>query len=180
MTIPESKLQRAVIELAQTLGWKVMHPLPAQTKKGWATAMQGDGKGFPDLTLVRERIMFVELKSSGRYLTADQRAWRDRIVGAGGEWYCWKPLQWQNGTVEDILKVELPGILPIVEIREVTDPERFGRLLKACSGDVTQARRIYSVLAAKENGPTAVGPLSVVPSPTEGNAGLTVAATQPD
>lgn len=138
----EAVLQRAVIELAQVIGWKAMHQLPAMTKKGWATTTQGDGRGFPDLILVRERIMFVELKVDGRYLNAFQRMWRDWILAAGGEWYCWKPAQWRDGTIEDILRSELRD-----ETSEIIDPDRFARLLKACSGDERQARRVYSSIA---------------------------------
>ena len=140
----ESDLQRGVIERAQQLGWLVMHPLPGQTRKGWATTTQGNGKGFPDLTLVRERIIFAELKAAAKYLTAEQRVWRDAILGAGGEWYCWKPLQWWDGTIDAILGVRYPSV-PGDE--EITDEERFARLVKACSGDEDQARRIYYVLA---------------------------------
>ena len=145
--VTESDLQRGVIELAQRLRWKVMHPLPAQTRKGWATATQGDGQGYPDLTLVRERIVFVELKAEGKYLSVNQKMWRDWILGAGGEWYCWKPLQWFDGTIDEILGVHLPHHPEPADL-EVTDPGRFARLLKACSGDKTQAQRIYNVVGS--------------------------------
>jgi hypothetical protein len=139
----ESILQKAVIGRAQELRWKVMHPLPGQIPRGrgYATVTQGDGKGYPDLTLVRERIVFVELKGEGKYLSIEQKMWRDWIIGAGGEWYCWKPLQWFDGTVDSILGVSLPPVVP-----EILDPDKFARLLAGCDGNEEQALRIYAVL----------------------------------
>lgn len=150
--LSEAELQRAVIGRAQQLRWKVMHPLPGQTPKGrWSTATQGDGKGFPDLTLVRERIVFVELKAKGKYLSTSQQMWRDWLLEAGGEWYCWKPTQWFDGSIDAIL-----GALPLVvfPFRDVKDdPERYQRLLKACSGDEMQATRIFKALPERETAP---------------------------
>jgi hypothetical protein len=106
--LSESDLQKAVIEMAQRHHWKVMHPLPGRTARGtgWATTTQGNGKGFPDLTLVRERIVFVELKAEGKYLAAEQKEWRDAILAAGGEWYCWKPKDLFGGTIDKALERE--------------------------------------------------------------------------
>jgi hypothetical protein len=143
--VKEADLQRGVIERAQQLRWKVMHPLPGQTKKGWATATQGDGKGYPDLTLVRERIIFVELKAAAKYLTREQKLWRDWLLAAGAEWYMWKPLQWFDGTIDSILGVHLP-VVAAVPPPEITDTDKFERLLNACMGDEAQARRVYAVL----------------------------------
>jgi len=145
MKLSESELQKAIIGRAQFLGWKVMHPLPGQTRDGWATTTQGDGKGYPDLTLVRERFIWVELKAEGKYLTVEQKLWRDWIIAAGGEWYCWKPLDWFNGTVDAVLGVKLEPIhLPLPE------DSRWDRILLACDGDTEQAQRIYSVLERGE------------------------------
>jgi hypothetical protein len=121
--LKEADLQKAIIARAQSLGWKVMHPLPGQTPRGagWATSTSGDGKGFPDLTLVRERIVYAELKAHGKYLTIEQKMWRDWILAAGGE-----------------SKVEF-------SIPDNTD-ERWVRILQASGGDVEQASRVYSSL----------------------------------
>ena len=45
----------------------------------------------PDLVLVRDRIVFAEVKSHSGWLSGEQKAWRDRIVFAGGEWHLWRP-----------------------------------------------------------------------------------------
>jgi hypothetical protein len=83
-----------VIDYAQRVPrprWWVMHPRPAQTSSGWRTPTQGDGAGWPDLVLVRDRLIVAELKAAGRYLEPAQRDWRDRLIFAGVEWHLWRP-----------------------------------------------------------------------------------------
>lgn len=82
-----------VIDQAHWLHWTVAHFRPCQTGRGWRTAVQADGAGFPDLVLVRDRVLYAEVKSAGGRLEPEQRAWRDRIVAAGGEWHLWRPDQ---------------------------------------------------------------------------------------
>lgn len=91
-TITESQFQRQVIELAQLLGWRVAAFRPALNARGqWRTAVQGDGAGWPDLVLVRDRVLFRELKRDGAYLEPRQKVWRDQLVAAGADWGVWRP-----------------------------------------------------------------------------------------
>ena len=106
--ITEKEFQATVVEYAQARGWKVAHFRPAMTsrldKKGkpvWVTPVQADGEGFVDLVLVRFRIVYAEVKSETGKLSKQQEGWRDAIVEAGGEWYCWKPSDWPE--IEDVL-----------------------------------------------------------------------------
>jgi hypothetical protein len=92
----EADWQRTVIEAAHVLGWRVGHFRKARTNKGWRTPVSADGKGFPDLVLVRDRIVYAELKSETGKPSLDQKAWRDAILGAGGEWYLWRPGDWEE------------------------------------------------------------------------------------
>ena len=78
----EDDFQATVIEMAQRLGWKVAHFRPAKTEKGWRTAVAADGAGFPDLVLVRHRILFAELKTDRGKLSRDQVVWQDAIIRA--------------------------------------------------------------------------------------------------
>lgn len=80
-----------VIDRARTSGWTVVHFRPGRTEHGWATPVEADGKGYPDLTLFREKTIWAELKREGRYLDRDQKLWRERIRTAGGEWHLWRP-----------------------------------------------------------------------------------------
>lgn len=110
----ERELQKAVIELAQRLGWLVAHFPSAPVRAGkYVTPTQGDSKGFPDLVLVRRhRLLFVELKAKAGRVRPDQKKWMDTLkevnfdplIGNIVEVYLWKPEDWVNGTVERMLK----------------------------------------------------------------------------
>lgn len=89
--ILEKDWQRQVIDLARMLRWRVAHFRPAMTKHGWVTPVAADGKGFPDLLLVRERLVFVELKRDGGKLTPDQIEWIGALRDACQEAYVWRP-----------------------------------------------------------------------------------------
>jgi VRR-NUC domain len=101
----EAELLECVLQTAALFGWRSAHFRPAMTKHGWRTAVSGDGKGWPDLVLVRDRLLFVELKSARGSLSADQKAWRDSlVVAAGCEWHLWRPSDWTDGTIESVLR----------------------------------------------------------------------------
>jgi hypothetical protein len=102
--VTEQELLDAVIETAHLFGWTVAHFRAAKTEKGWRTPVAADGAGFPDLVLVRERILFVELKSEIGKLSPYQELWRDKLVEADGDWWLWHPSDWKDGTIERILR----------------------------------------------------------------------------
>lgn len=81
-----------IIETAQLLGWKVMRirPIFDGKRKRWVTGIAADGKGWPDVTLVRERIVCAELKSGTAKPSPEQRAWLERLAAAGVECYTWR------------------------------------------------------------------------------------------
>ena len=88
----EDDLQCLVIDLAQRYGWTVAHFRPAETKKGWRTAVSADGVGFPDLILVKgHRLLVVELKKEDGKLAAEQYFWLLKFLGVEAEVYLWKP-----------------------------------------------------------------------------------------
>jgi hypothetical protein len=88
----ERDWQRYVIDLARTLGWRVAHFRPAQTQTGrWVTPVAADGAGFPDLVLVRDRVVFAELKTNTGKVAPQQVLWRDAIIAAGAEHHVWRP-----------------------------------------------------------------------------------------
>jgi VRR-NUC domain len=106
--LSEEELQSAVIELAHLFGWVVAHFRPAKTERGWRTAVSADGAGFPDLVLVRERVIFAELKSQRGHLSEQQRMWSTSLVQAGAEIYTWRPAQWTSGEIEAVLRERAP------------------------------------------------------------------------
>lgn len=105
LKMPEKDLQQAVLDLAALLDWQAAHFRPAMTKSGnWVTPVGADGKGFPDLVLVRDRVLFVELKSAAGSLTREQAEWGARLLVAGAEWMTWKPADWFSGEIEAVLR----------------------------------------------------------------------------
>jgi VRR-NUC domain-containing protein len=100
----EAELQDAVIDLAHLLGWQVAHFRPARTDRGWRTPVAADGAGFPDCVLVRDRVVYAELKSSKGALSVAQRRWLDSLDRAGAEVYIWRPADWTSGAIEQVLR----------------------------------------------------------------------------
>lgn len=101
--ISEREFQAQVVQYARLCGWLVAHFRPALTRSGrWVTPVAADGKGFPDLVLVRETVLFVELKVPPNRLSPDQAAWVERLRGAGQAACVWTPDQW--GEIELTLR----------------------------------------------------------------------------
>jgi len=68
--------------LAITLGWTlVYHTLRSK----------GSTSGFPDRVLVRDRVIFAELKTEKGPISDAQRAWLTGLAAAGAEVYLWRP-----------------------------------------------------------------------------------------
>jgi hypothetical protein len=98
----ETEFLSQVIELARLFRWRVAHFRPAQTRHGWRTPVQADGKGFPDLVLVRDRVIFAELKSDSGRVNDDQAAWLGDLMLAGAETHTWRPRDLQ--TIAEVLR----------------------------------------------------------------------------
>jgi hypothetical protein len=95
----EAAFQRVVIEYAQRRGWRVAHFRKAQNSRGvWRTPVAGDGKGFPDLVLLRgERLIVAELKKDDAYPSPEQRAWLEAWRGIeGADVRVWRPRDWSE------------------------------------------------------------------------------------
>ena len=97
-SITEAEFQRQVLQLARINGWRSAHFRPAKTARGWRTPCQGDAKGFPDLVLVKPgrpgRLLFVELKRLGAWLTGEQKDWIHALEDAGAQVFVWRPSDW--------------------------------------------------------------------------------------
>lgn len=89
----EKEFTRSVIDLAQWRKWRVAHFRPARTQEGWRTAVQGDGKGFLDLVLARERLVVAELKMPWGTVSDEQEEWL-KVLSACVETYLWYPKDW--------------------------------------------------------------------------------------
>ena len=96
LKLTEAQFTRQVIQLAQLMGFKVAHFRPAQTSKGWRTAVSGDGVGFPDLVLVRGReIYFWELKVKPNRASTAQAEWIEALQDARVKAQVLYPEQWE-------------------------------------------------------------------------------------
>lgn len=102
LPLSEAAFQLRVIDLAHSLGWAVGHLRKVRVQRGdstyWETPVAADGAGLPDLLLVRERLLWAELKTDDprRQLEPAQEAWRDRFLRAGVEWHLWRPAGWSQ------------------------------------------------------------------------------------
>jgi hypothetical protein len=97
----EADWQATVIDYAHLRKWRVAHFRPAKTEQGWRTAVSADGAGFPDLVLVRDRVIFAELKSDTGKLSVAQLEWFLGLELANAEAYIWRPSDWPE--VERVL-----------------------------------------------------------------------------
>jgi hypothetical protein len=95
--LSEAEFTRQVLALAKVHGWRTAHFRPAWARSGkMITAVQGDGKGFPDLVLVKGgRLIFAELKAAEGRLKPEQVEWLNDLskvpeVGV----YLWRPADW--------------------------------------------------------------------------------------
>ena len=96
----EARFQARVEELAQQLGWYAWHLTQAQRSQ----------PGLPDLILIRERVVWAELKATslltGRTgkLSPAQIMFRDMLQEAGQEWHLWTDSSddWQK--IQEVLK----------------------------------------------------------------------------
>ena len=79
----EKQFQAKVIALAKKTGWLIYHTYDSRRSEA----------GYPDLTLVRDRVIFAELKTRTGKLSPDQTVWIDRLKKAGAEVYVWRPSQ---------------------------------------------------------------------------------------
>jgi hypothetical protein len=97
----EREFTKQVIDVAHQFGWLIVHFLPGQAPNGRPTTRYlGDGKGYFDITAIRERIVFAELKIPPNTATTEQKIWAQQAIRAGAEVYLWKPADY-----DDIVKV---------------------------------------------------------------------------
>ena len=94
----EAQLQRHVEAAAKQLNWLTYHT--------WNSMRSAPG--FPDLICVHEetgRMLAVELKRDGKEPTVAQHRWLVAFAGVPGiECYVWKPADWHDGTIVEVLR----------------------------------------------------------------------------
>lgn len=105
----EARFLREVIALAKANGWRTAHFLPSTNRRGhWRTAVQGDGRGFPDLVMLRGSVLVVaELKVKDGRLSEHQKAWMSALLSlpAVSHVKVWYPDDWSE--IERVLTGEV-------------------------------------------------------------------------
>ena len=99
----ERDYQALIVELARSLGYKVVHHMPGKTAGGrWTTPTTEIG--WPDLTLIRPpRIIFAELKGNRTPLRPGQAEFLAELDSCGLEAYLWRAGETSLQDVADIL-----------------------------------------------------------------------------
>jgi hypothetical protein len=98
----EKAFTQQVIGLARLRGWLVFHDNATNAarrcpKCGQAINTPRNTPGFPDLVLVRDRVLFRELKVKRGKLSPEQMEWRDGInVAVEGDYSVWTPDDWDR------------------------------------------------------------------------------------
>ncbi len=89
----ENQLQAAIVQYAQLNGWLAYHTYDSRKS----------ARGFPDLVLIRERLVMVELKAEKGVLSEPQGRWLLALEAAGVECHVWRPADWRSGAVDRVL-----------------------------------------------------------------------------
>lgn len=75
----EKQVQSAILDIARLLGWRVYHTFDSRKSEA----------GFPDLVLVRDRVVYAEIKRAGERPRPSQVDWLNALERAGAEVYVW-------------------------------------------------------------------------------------------
>lgn len=94
--VSEAQWEKTLVALAHLNGWMVAGFRTAQVGKSWQTPVRHDAKGWPDLVLVRDRVIFVELKTNKGRISDAQDEWIMALETAGQEVYVWRPSDWDE------------------------------------------------------------------------------------
>lgn len=77
----EKQFQAQIVRLAKANGWIIFHTYDSRRS----------APGFPDLVLVRDRVLFRELKTDAGRVSKSQMEWGERLTEAGADFKIWRP-----------------------------------------------------------------------------------------
>lgn len=92
-TWDEPRFQRWLVAYARANGWTV-RVMDQRGRPGWKG--QQTDKGWPDLLLIKDRAVWLELKRVGGKLRADQEVIIGKLVAAGQEVHVVEPTAWEQ------------------------------------------------------------------------------------
>ena len=82
----EAVFQAEIIKMAQSLGWTAYHTYNSLNSE----------PGFPDLVLVRDRVIFREVKTAKGTVSPPQHRWIKMLRDAGEDAGIWRPRDWDR------------------------------------------------------------------------------------
>ena len=77
----EKQFQLQIVMVAKANGWQIYHTYDARRS----------APGFPDLVLVRDRVLYRELKTDTGRVSPAQQEWGDALTKAGADFAIWRP-----------------------------------------------------------------------------------------
>lgn len=77
----EREWQAQVVDAARLMGWRVYHTHDSRRS----------APGWPDLALVRDRLVMAELKTQTGRVSPEQQQWLALLDAAGVETHLWRP-----------------------------------------------------------------------------------------
>lgn len=92
----EKQVQAAIVDIARLLHWRVFHVFDSRKSEA----------GFPDLVLVRDRVIYAEVKRAGQRPRPSQVEWLNALSSAGAEVYVWTESDYDE--VVSILSQRVP------------------------------------------------------------------------
>ncbi len=95
LRMQEKEFQKSVVDLATFTGWLVYHNPDSRR----STA------GFPDLVLLKDRLLFRELKTTTGRVSEAQKYWLTALTWVGQDAKVWRPADWPE--IEATLKGEV-------------------------------------------------------------------------
>lgn len=141
----EKEFLRWVVNEAEERGWKVAHiGASVNIVQRAESDPRGPGKivipdkgtaGFPDLVMVRERLLCAELKLTPNKPTGNQINWLEALNEAGIETHVWTDRQLE--LIQRTLDTRI-------------DPTRMARLFLASDGDIDHSVAVAQLIANKE------------------------------
>ncbi len=96
----EAQFQQQIIDTARLLKWAVYHTYDSRRSQ----------PGFPDLCLVRDRIVFLEVKTETGKVSPEQAEWIATINAAGGTALVVRPSQWDQIVESLKRRADLPKV----------------------------------------------------------------------
>lgn len=82
----EAEFMQQIIDTARLLKWHVYHTHDSRRSE----------PGFPDICLVRDRVVFLEVKTETGRVSPAQAEWIAAITAAGGTALVVRPSQWEE------------------------------------------------------------------------------------